>query len=322
MSAGVLSTFALCDASWSKESFQIPPCPAVSTRQESVRQNASIKPITLEKSQEQKAKHASADRVQKVNILPLALIQSEAEQEEQMRLGLDAERHQLTELWSATIARSEDIKFVLTSLQPSSDPKHTASTTMKYVSGALFNVLQSAPMMLPSGSGSMPAKIGAGLGGNMLSSLFGQHQNESANISREQGCILYTMIRNIADKLVDHYRNYRRSLDEYEVARIDLHELQDLVAQAGSGWGAADQIQFEYTIRKSRREARSCAEKAALHRLHLSDLAGTDAVRKLDEDIFREKEALAKLIDIPASPLHPVPTESAQDPAKRFGTND
>lgn len=77
-----------------------------------------------------------------------------------------------------------------------------------------------------------------------------------------------------------------------------------------------------YTIRKSRREARSCAERAALYRLHLSDLAGTDAVHKLDQDICREKEAMAKLIDIPKSPLNPVPAESASDPAKRLGTNN
>lgn len=313
-----MSCFLNCSDCLAKGAFKLPACPAVEKEDKVAPSEGALDPIGLKAPKGSTVKPTTAiDQARKINAVPLALIQSETELEKQRQLGIDSERRQLTDLWTATINRSEDIRFVLTALQPTSNPKHSASTTMKFVSGALFNVIQSAPLMMPAGTGSMPLKIGAGVGGGMLSSLFGKSQSNAAEISREQGCILYTMIRNIADKLVENYRNYRRALDEYESAQNDLAELDEMSNAARATWEAADQFQFEYTIRRSRRDARTCEQRALLRKLQLSDLAGPEAMQKLDEDIAKEKETMANLLNAPRTPLEPVPAQSADSSTQK-----
>lgn len=63
-------------------------------------------------------------------------------------------------------------------------------------------------------------------------------------------------------------------------------------------------------------------EQAALHRLQLSDLAGIEAVAKLDEDFCREKELLAKLIGKPQSGVTAVPGQSATGSAGKPSMTD
>lgn len=134
------SYFLNCNDCLAKDAFKLPTCPAVAKEDKVAPSTPVIDSIGLRAPANHKAKPSTAiDQARKINAVPLALIQSEAELEKQGQLGLDSERRQLTDLWTATINRSEDIRFVLTALQPTSDAKHRASTTMKFVSGALFS---------------------------------------------------------------------------------------------------------------------------------------------------------------------------------------
>jgi hypothetical protein len=65
-----------------------------------------------------------------------------------------------------------------------------------------------------------------------------------------------------------------------------------MVAEARSGQDSAKQLEMEYTLRKQQRDLDSIADDLRGHRQSLIDLAGADAVDKLDKELFDERNKL------------------------------
>lgn len=86
---------------------------------------------------------------------PLALRESEDEENQKIENELSAEKTQLQDLWQATILRNPDIQFVINKLQPTSDQSHATAYMMKALGQALFGVLAAAPMLAPTPSPAM-----------------------------------------------------------------------------------------------------------------------------------------------------------------------
>ncbi|MBX9719840.1 MAG: hypothetical protein K2X81_00455 [Candidatus Obscuribacterales bacterium] len=133
--------------------------------------------------------------------------------------------------------------------------------------------------------------------------------------------VLYKMVRDVADKLVNDYRSYRSSLAEREAAAIDLNELRSLaqgIAQEGS---AAQFSQFQYTLSKAQRDASLSEDRAEMNRQKLLDLVGTEVLEKLDADISLEREALEMLIgrtDIKSPLAAPTPSSAQSLDSKQI----
>lgn len=233
----------------------------------------------------------------KVNIAPLALIESDSESAKKADAIVDAETAELTELWQATINRNPDIQFVINRMQPHSDPNHATATAVKMLSGALFSAIQAVPLMMP-GPVNPGMFLGASGATSALSNLMaGQDQKNAKKqaISQEQATMLYKIVRETADHLVKEYRNYKKHSNTYGRAMADFQDLQAMVASTRATQDAAKQVDMEYTLRKAQRDLDSIMDDARLNRQGLVDLAGADAVAKLDKQIADEQNLLQKL---------------------------
>jgi hypothetical protein len=248
----------------------------------------------VKKQQEEETPDKMLSDAKKLNVTPLALLETASEQQQKMDAVAEAEKLQLTELWAATINRSPDIQFVIQRMQPHSDPNRATSTVIKVLGGALFSAAQMAPMMMPGGLGSMTGMAmysGVGSGVNMLQNLTGsidaKHQKKQ-QISQEQATMLYKMVRETADKLVANFRMYKKCRNQYEKAASDLEDLKVMVRTASENQPAPEIIKMEYFLRKQQRDVENITDDARVQRQALSDLAGPEAVAKLDDQVDEE----------------------------------
>lgn len=105
------------------------------------------------------------------------------------------------------------------------------------------------------------------------------------------------MVRGTADKLVDHYRNYRKEMTNLRLAEADLTALQTMVRETRSTQSPSTAIEMEYTLRKAQREINGITEDVRKYRQNLNDLAGGDAVAKLDKQLDEEQLAMDPAIE-------------------------
>lgn len=242
-----------------------------------------------------KASKALNGREKAPDVGPLALHESEGEVQEKVETIVDAEKQQLQDLWQATILRNPDIQFVINKLQPTSDQSHATAYMMKALGQALFGIMSAAPLMTPTPSPMM--FMGSNAGASLLSNLFASHEAKQAKkyaISQEQATILYKIVRDVADKLVVDYRNYKREIVALEAAQKDFEDLQSMAAEAKTT-DASEAIKIEYTIRKAKRDLEYHNENIRRERQALIDLGGADAVAKLDQQLAEERNALCRL---------------------------
>lgn len=228
-------------------------------------------------------------------LLPLPLLKSAAETRAEEQTLTDAEREELMDLWQATVSRSPDIQFVINRLQQNTDQKHQTSLLMKTLSGAIFTGMQVVPF---SPGLNMPAKMGITGATDIFRGLLSGGKEKGgtqAQLSQEQATILYTIVRNTADKLVDQFRLYRRDRGNYQRSVSDLEDLSAM-ANAVSADSDIQQFMIFYSLRKAQRDAASELAELKLRRKHLVDLAGGEAVDKLDVQLAQEQSALELLI--------------------------
>lgn len=233
------------------------------------------------------------------SVAPLAIQPSQEEIEQTGNTVMDAEKRQLSNLWECTIERNPDIQFVIQKLQPTTDANHAMAATMKFLSSTLFGAMNMAPMMMPGGlSGANPAAMmGMGSGASLIQGLFQDKAQKAAKkqaISQEQATILYKIVRETADKLVASYRDYKKESTAVLRATQDLAELQTIAAE-GAAKDPGKALEMEYTLRKAKRDIDKELEEQRLFRQQLTDLAGGDAVVKLDKELEDERSAVANL---------------------------
>lgn len=230
---------------------------------------------------------------------PLILNPTEEEEEKTAETVMDAEKRQLSDLWQSTIDRNPDIQFVIQKLQPTSDANHAMAATMKLLSSTLFGAMNMAPFMMPGGvSQANPAALmGMSSGAGMIQGLFQDKATKNAKkqaISQEQATILYKIVRDTADKLVASYRDYKKEQTARIRATTDLADLQTMAAEAHAQ-DPSKAVEVEYTLRKAKRDIDEKCEQERLYHQQLSDLAGGEAVAKLDKELDDERNALANI---------------------------
>jgi len=240
------------------------------------------------------------------NLAPLPIQQTDAEADAVADTIMDAEKRQLSDLWQCTIERNPDIQFVIQKLQPTTDANHAMASTMKILSATLFSAMNMAPMMMPGGmaNANPAALMGMSSGAGMLQGLF-QDRNEKSQkkhaISQEQATILYKIVRDTADKLVSSYREYKKEQSAVSRATADLADLQAMAAEAVAK-SPTEAVGLEYTLRKAKRDIDEKLEQSKLYHQQLSDLAGAEAIDKLDKELIAERSAVDSLVGGSGSP--------------------
>ena len=232
-------------------------------------------------------KGSLVDQATMINASPLTLQPSTDEQASKLTEEQQIEKEQMTALWEAALQNSPDINFVLAKLMPSSDPSKTVTVLMKTLSTVIYTGIGSMGMMNPTQS----TYLMQNLSFNVFSQILGTAESaraKKANISQAEQIMLYNMIRNTADKVVGHYRDYKLQHKKLNNANEDFEDLKRMVGEASAAGSASQQIEMQYTLKKAQREINEIGGQLGKFRQHLVDLSGQTAVEKLDESIDKE----------------------------------
>lgn len=231
------------------------------------------------------------DTAKAVNAQPLALINSNEELNEKSELLDNSEKKQIADLWDATLERSPDIQFVVQKLVPTSDKGHATHIMMKMLSSVMYGAVGSMAMVSPTQGTYVAQNFAASLLGQLNGTL---DKKQLAKMSLTQGEIisLYNMVRTTADRLVDQYRCYKKFTVSMDRAATDLEDLRNMAKDARVGQDAAKQLEMEYTLRKAQRDIDEKVEDVHRYRQNLMDIAGGDAIQKLDIQIKNEMQQL------------------------------
>ncbi len=239
-----------------------------------------------------KPKQTIIEQAKQVTAMPLPLIETSEETDKKIDTIIDSERQELSQLWEATLTRSPDIQFVIQKLMPSNNNgTHATTILMRMLSTAMFGAMGAVTMMSPS----IGTYAASSMGGSMVMNLLQLQEGKNAKkakLSQTEAIMLYNMIRANADRLVDCFRNYKKNLVSLDRANADLNDLQAMVSDTRSNQDSSKQVDNEYTLRKAKRDIDSLSEEVRRYRQSLVDLAGTEAVCKLDKQINDEQLAL------------------------------
>jgi len=227
----------------------------------------STNAIECEKGQDM-PKASLLEKAEKVNVMPVAL-QSSGEGTD--KFEFNKQQQEMADLWDATVARSQDIQFVIQKLMPNSTGK-PSKILMHLISTAAFGGMGAGKMMMPNRASEMNP-VGSvmylawtdrnlepsypALGGQsapyslpLMATAEAQYRRK-ARLNETEAIMLYNIVRATAERLKSNYDDYSRTMHEL----AENHET------------SADKIKHVIACRAS-----------------LVSLAGDEAVNKLDEN--------------------------------------
>ncbi len=261
-----------------------------------------------------------ADKAKQVNVLPLALMPSADEEQNKDDVKLSAEKIELADLWDSTLARSQDIQFVVQKLMPNSNSGKTANVMMKMLSATVFGGMSMMTMMAPNMGAQMGTNMGASM---MMQALNGVQGNadKKARLNQTEAITLYNMVRNTSEKVVEAFRNYKSSANALKRTSIDLTDLQEMIKETRSTQDAAKQIDMQYTLKRAQRDVEKASEDVGRYRQTLVDLSGADAVAKLDKQFEADEAKINEAAVAPVQIATPDPTATAEGPIQMAAPN-
>jgi hypothetical protein len=262
---------------------------------------------------------------------PLQLQETDNETSAKTLTVVDAEKSELADLWDAALSRNQDIQFVVQKLMPSKDPKHTTAMMMKLLSTAMYGAMSASTMMMPGGTSAgqmqgmyMAQNAGAGLVMNVLNGAASKSARK-AQVTETEAIMLYNIIRNVADKVVENFHEYKKNRTNVDRGYTDYQDLQNMVADARAAQDPAKQIEMEYTLRKARRDIDALNDDVRRSRQSLVDLAGAESIDRLDKQVQIENDKVDDGTEIatpdaaPAGAADAAPIAEKPEPEKSSG---
>jgi hypothetical protein len=246
------------------------------------------------KNEIENSKGSALDRARQVNVMPLLLMETYAEAEGKEHVDREFERAHLSDLWESTLNRNQDVQFVVQKLMPSSDRNHTTTILMRMISSVVASGVNSTNIIFGTGPATV---IGSQITSNMIYQLLNAQDakaNKNAQIDQTQVMMLYHMVRNTADRVTESYRDYKVNVRRIDTAHTRSLKLQSLVQEGRAGQDAAKQIEMEYWLDRAKSDVDEAVYTARRYRQTLIDLAGHEAVDKVDksfqDQFLAEKE--------------------------------
>lgn len=229
------------------------------------------------------------DQAKALNLQPVALMESPEEVQDKAKLLEDSERQQIAGLWESTLERNPKIQFVVQKLVPTSEKGHATHIMMKSMSSLLFGAIGSMGMIAPNQGTYMAQNFAASLLGQLNGSL-DKKALERMSLNQAELIMLYEMVTNTAQNVVDNYRSYKKNVQHMSRATTDLEELRNMAGLAAKT--PSQELEMQYTLRKAQRDVDSLVDDVHRYRQNLIDLAGREAVDKLDNLMNDEMQKL------------------------------
>jgi hypothetical protein len=269
--------------------------------------NALLVPMSVKGSKKADSKSAlggnMVDQALKVNAAPLPLVDGGDTEKGDEKACI--EKEQLTALWEATLTKSPDIQFVLQKLLPSSDPSRVTSVLMRTLSTVAMGGIGAVGAISPTPGTYMFQNVGYSAL-NQILAIGESKKAQKAKISQTEAIMLFDMIRRTADTLVDKFRSYKKTHVTLAQANNDFEDLKGMAQGAREGQDASKQLEIEYTLRRQQRDIDGIGQDLGKYRQGLVDLAGAEAVAKLDMSIDEEFQKLhPDLLAAPKAPITP-----------------
>jgi hypothetical protein len=230
-----------------------------------------------------------SEQARSVNLAPLPLMDSSADSERKLGYAEEIEREQLTSLWEAALSKSPEINFVLQKLMPNSDPSKATTVMMRMLGMAMQGGISAATMMSPTPMGYAAGNGAASVLGNLMG-MVESNQAKKARLTQTEQIMLFDMVRKNADKLVGTYRDYKTKHKSLYKANADFEDLKNLAIEVKKD--GAKEFEVQYTLKKQERDIDEIGNQLSKERKALCDLAGEDAVAKLDASIDEEFKQL------------------------------
>jgi hypothetical protein len=274
----------------------------------------NLAPVSIKESVGDKAlkRDGSLSRnAAQVNALPLALMPSADEEENKASTKFDTEKLELADLWDSTLARSQDIQFVVQKLMPSKKTGKTANVMMKMLSATVFGGMSMMTMMAPNMGTQMGSNMGASMMMQALNGVQGAN-DKKARLSQQEAISLYKMVRDTADKVVSAFRDYKIELSDLRRTNEDLTKLQDMIKEVRATQTPVEQIKLQAVLMDKQSDIERKSEHVAKFRQSLVDLSGSDAVAKLDKQLEIDRQKVAD-----ASVMIAGPEQKSDAPAEQ-----
>lgn len=241
-------------------------------------------------------KDGMLDQARRVNVMPMVLMDTDAEAAGKALTDYDCEKAQISDLWEATLSRNQDILFVVQKLMPSSDRSHTTNVLMRMISSMIVSGVNTGGVVFGSNPGTV---MGSQITSSMIYQMMGWKEskaNKHAQIDQGQAIMLYQMVRNTAEKVTETYRDYKFHARRIDTAQVRALKLQNMIQDARFGQDAAKQIEMEYWGDRANADIEEAVYMARRYRHSLVDLAGAEAVCKLDQS-FQDQFLAEKEIE-------------------------
>ncbi len=277
-----------------------------------VEQSAILAPKSIKQSVNEKVLNGDrgiSNMAKQVNVVPLALMPSEDEEKNKSDVVVNAEKIELADLWDSTLARSQDIQFVVQKLMPSNNSGKTANVMMKMLSATVFGGMGMMSMAAPNMGTQAITNAGASFMMQALNGMQGA-ADKKARLSQTEAIMLYTIVRTTADKVVTAFREYKIELDDLQRTSEDLMKLQDMVKEVRASQTPVEQIKMQAVLMEKQSAIDKLNQQVRRYRQSLVDLSGTEAVAKLDKQLEVDKQ---KIND--ADVLGPAPVADQQPSA-------
>jgi hypothetical protein len=252
----------------------------------------NLAPVSIKESVGEKALKRDASlykNAEQVNAMPISLLPSNDEEDNKKDVKFSAEKIELADLWDSTLARSQDIQFVVQKLMPSKNTGKTANVMMKMLSATVFGGMSMMTMMAPNMGAQMGSNMGASMMMQALNGVQGAN-DKKAKLSQTEAIQLYGMVRATADKVVDKYNDYKIHLSALRRSTDILARFQDMLKDMHASQTPLQQITAQAELMKYQSAIETETEQVARYRQSLVDLSGSDAVAKLDKQLEIDRQ--------------------------------
>lgn len=232
-----------------------------------------------------------SETAREVSAMPMALMSTEDETRKKVEMMAQGDSKQLTDLWDACLNRNQDIQFVVAKLVPSADRSHVATVMTRTLTGLLYGALGSMQMIAPS-PGMYAGQQFAMSAIQQIMGTVDSKQAKKMQLNQAELIMLYNMVRQTADKLSDAFRLYKDSSKDLNESITSFEEIRNMIRDTSTPQAASSQLMVHIAVKTTESNISQKTSAVSRYRQTLVDLAGPEAVAKLDKQLQDEQHDL------------------------------
>lgn len=253
----------------------------------------SLCPVLAETNDKSKL----VDQPNMLNATPLTLVPATDELYANLTKEQQTEKEEILLLFRLALMKSEAVRNLLKKMYPSGDREKTEAflnVLIKTLSTQVYTGIGSMALTEKPLERDYPGPDYSIRQISVYSSfhVFYQVVNalaKSANykLTDQEAREFYKSVRPLLADAVAHYRDYKVKRKQLHTANQDFEDLKKMIAES-KNLDASKQIEMEYTLRKLQKDIDEICKTFSAHRKFLVELAGEDAVQKIDINMIGE----------------------------------